>query len=206
MSFDLNYTTHVPNNTKTVIITQIMKRLVIIYFLLNCSLLQAQQKPLKNISIADIYLSQTGSEKSYNIGCTREIYDAYFYSGRYRIEHQVGIKDYDLGYDSWSTLMRLDSEDAMAIESYTYMDDEIGGLFRGKTELKILVGDSLYSLKTWYYSPESRYLMLDININIAKHISISGFQAIAVNSTGIIFFTDIEQELWRRSAIDVLKH
>ena len=30
MSFDLNITTHVPNNTKTVIITQIMKRLVLL--------------------------------------------------------------------------------------------------------------------------------------------------------------------------------
>lgn len=183
-----------------------MKRFIVALLLTNCLALQAQHRPLKNINIADAYLSQSGSEKSYNTGNTREIYAAYFYLGKYRIEHQKGIKDYDLGYDLWSVSMRLDSEDAIAIESYASMEEGIGGLYRGKTILKVSVGESVYSADKWYYSPEHSYLTIDLSKPIAEHISISGFQAINVDNIEIIHFTDIEQGLWQRSAKDVLKY
>lgn len=182
-----------------------MKRICILFVLLFSlfATSHAQHKALKHIELSDVYISQSGSEKSYNIGNTKEIYSSYFYLGQKRIEHQKGVKDYDLGYDLWCIQMRLDSYEAIAIELYSTMEEAIGGLYSGTSELIISVGGQKYNINSWYYTKSDRYLMLDINKNISQHISVSGLQGIETSEIEIIAFTDIEQELWRRAAKDV---
>jgi hypothetical protein len=180
-----------------------MKKILIIILLANCIMAYAQYKPLKSIIIDDVYISQSGSTKSYNIGNTRETYTSYFNLGFKAIEHQKGIKDYDLGYDRWGISARLDNDDTIALEAYTKSEEALGGLHLGTSILKIFVGGTMYQVTTWYYSPGDRYLMMDISKSITEHISISGLQGIYANDIEIIAYPEIEQELWRRAAKDV---
>lgn len=171
--------------------------------MISCISVQAQHNPLKNVKIADFYISQSGSEKSYNIGNTREIYSSYFHLGSNRVEHHRGIKDYDIGYDLWTIHLRLTSNEAIAVETYTNSKEELGGLRLGQSPLYIIVGGVRYAIKKWYYSPNYRNLMVDISKPIAEHMAISGLQAVCADDIGIISFNDIDQELWRRAAKDV---
>lgn len=184
-----------------------MKKLVLISLLFLASIsIYAQHKPLKYIDLNSVYISQSGFEKSYNIGSTREIYRSYFYLGSHSISHQKGIKDYDLGYDSWTIDIVMDNNEAIALNLYTAKSEQLTDFYAGLTYLKIVVGEATYDVKTWYYTesvPERRALLMDINKTIAEHISISGLQGIIVNDIEIIAFSEIEQELWRRAAKDV---
>lgn len=175
-------------------------------FLLFGTCAYAQHKPLKPIELNSVYISQSGAEKSYNIGKTREIYKSYFYLGSHSISHQKGIKDYDLGYESWNVDFVLDNNEAIALNIYTAKSEQFTNFHAGLTCLKIVVGEATYDVNTWYYSEATsthRYLMMDINKSIAEHISVSGLQGIIVNNIEIIAFSEIEQELWKRAAKDV---
>lgn len=183
-----------------------MKKLILISLLLLASVsIYAQHKPLKSIDLNSVYISQSGADKTYNIGNTREIYTAYFYSYRNSVAHHKGIKDYDLGYDLWSLNIRLDTDEAIALNSYALMTESSSKFYTGKDKLKISIGESTYTIDNWYYSElgGQYHLMIDINKSITNHISISGFQGIIAHNVEIIAFSDIEQELWRRAAKDV---
>lgn len=184
-----------------------MKKFVLLSILLLASAsMHAQHRPLKSIDLNSVYISQSGFEKSYNIGKTREIYKSYFYLGSHSISHQKGIKDYDLGYDSWNVDFVLDNNEAIALNIYTAKSEQSTNFYAGLTHLKIVVGEATYDVNTWYYSEVTsthRYLMMDINKSIAEHISVSGLQGIIVNNIEIIAFSEIEQELWKRAAKDV---
>ena len=183
-----------------------MKKFIILSLLFAISITtSAQHKPLKQIKLPDIYISNTGAEKTYNTENTREIYSAYFYTLRNSIAHHKGIRDYDLGYDAWVLNVGLDTDEAIALNSHALMNENISDFFTGVDKLKISVGESIYTIDCWYYSSMNRYyrLMLDINKFIAKHISISGLQGIISDDIEIIAFSEIEQELWRRAANDV---
>lgn len=181
-----------------------MKRIILLLIALSMSIVTlAQHKPLKKIELKDTYLSQSGSNKSYNTGSTKEIYSAHFNLGHYYIEHQKGIKDYDLGYDAWVIGIHLDPLDAVALNLYATMEESFSKFYIGTAPLCISVGGTIYEITTWYYSETGSGLMMDINKPIAQHISISGFQGIYVGDLEIIAFSDIDQEQWRRSAKDV---
>lgn len=184
-----------------------MKKLVLLSILLLASVsIRAQHKPLKSIDLNSVYISQSGFEKSYNIGSTKEIYRSYFYLGSHSISHHKGIKDYDLGYDSWRLDFNLENNDAIALNLHTAKSEQFTNFYSGLTYLKIVVGEATYDVKTWYYSestPTHRSLMMDINKSITEHISVSGLQGIIVNDIEIIAFSEVEQELWRRAAKDV---
>lgn len=187
-----------------------MKRLVILSVLLTfCFAMTAQHKPLKQINLNDIYISQSGAEKSYNSGSTREIYSSFFHLGSSRVSHYKGIKSPDMGYDAWTINVALDNNDAIALNSYANMNKEFDNFYSGSSALKLEVGETHYEVNIWYYSDISisttslRTLMIDINKSIAEHISISGLQGIFIDNIEIIAFSDIDQELWRRAAKDV---
>ena len=169
----------------------------------------AQYKPLKRINLSDVYISQSGINKSYNIDCTKDIYSSFFYLNSHRLSHHKGIKDPDLGYDSWTIDLNLDTNKAIALNLYANMQEAFDSFYNGITKLKLCVGETLYEIDTWYYSEASsthRTLMMDITKPITKHISISGLQGIYVDNIEIIAFSDIEQELWRRAAKDVYEN
>lgn len=182
-----------------------MKKLITILFLLIGACAYAQHEPLKYIDLHNTYISQSGAEKSYNIGNTREIYGSFFYLGRNRISHHKGIKSPDLEYNLWEIKTDIDNDEAIAVELYTVKEETFSNFYTGLTHLSILVGDTIYKSPRWHYSETlgRHSLMIDIDENITKHISISGLQGIYVNGVEIISYSEIEQELWRRAAEDV---
>lgn len=182
-----------------------MRNVITIIILLIGVCTHAQHKPLKHIDLNSVYISQSGAEKSYNTGNTREIYGSYFYLGRNRISHHKGIQSPDLGYDLWEITTRIDADEAIALELYTVQEKLSSDFYSGLTKLSIVVGESIYGIANWYYSEilGNYTLMIDIDKNLTKHISISGLQGIYANGIEIIAFSDIEQELWRRAAKDV---
>lgn len=182
-----------------------MKKFIIILLLLMEANAYAQHNPLKHINLHSVYIAQSGSEKYYNIGNTRDIYASHFYQGRNRISHHKGIQSPDLGYNLWEISTVIDTDEAIAIELYTTKEETFSGFYTGQTQISILVGSTLYKSPKWHYSetPGHYSLMIDIDQNITKHISISGLQGIYVNGIEIISYSEIEQELWRRAALDV---
>lgn len=182
-----------------------MKKIITIIFLLIGACAYAQHKPLKHIELNSVYISQSGAEKSYNIGNTREIYASHFYNGKNRISHHKGIDSYDLGYELWDISTQIDVDEQIALKLYTSKKEVTSGFYSGITPLSIVVGESTYKIANWYYSENlgRQAIMIDIDKNITKHISISGLQGICCNGIEIIAFSEIEQELWRRAAKDV---
>ena len=174
-------------------------------FLLFGTCAYAQHKPLKPIVLNSVYISQSGAEKSYNLGNTREIYASYFYLGKNRVSHHKGIQSPDLGYNLWEITTQIDTDEAIALELYTVKKEQFSDFYSGITQLSIVVGESTYKIANWYYSENlgRQAIMIDIDKNIANHISISGLQGICCNGIEIIAFSEIEQELWRRTAKDV---
>lgn len=182
-----------------------MKRLITLTALIACSLtMSAQHKLLKQINIHDIYLNGVGASKTYNIGSTQETYTAYFYDHRNSIYHTKGIKAPDLGYDSWSLNVEIDLDEAIALLAHALMKESSSDFWVGLGKIKITVGESTYTIDDWYYSSlKGHRLLIEINKSIAHHIGISGLQGIMVGDIEIIALSEIEQELWRRSAKDV---
>lgn len=179
------------------------KALIIISAILLCSTAFAQHKELKAIDLDPVYISQSGSSKSNNIGNTRESYSSHFYVGTCFIQHQKGIQDPDIGYDVWTINASLDYKEKIALELYATKKEEFHKFYSGTSLLHISVGGTIYEISSWYYSESSSTIMLDINKEICKHISISGLQSVLAKEIGIIAFSDIDQELWRRAAFDV---
>lgn len=183
-----------------------MKKIILLSILLLASVsMHAQHKPLKQINIHDIYLSGVGGTKTYNSGNTQEIYTVYFYHHRNSVAHYKGIKDPDLNYDLWSLTVDIDLDEAIALLAHALMKESSSDFWVGLGNLKIAVGESTYTIDKWYYSElmGQHRLLIDINKSIAHHIGISGLQGIIVGDIEIIALSEIEQELWRRSAKDV---
>lgn len=182
-----------------------MKKIITIIFLLIGASAYAQHKPLKPIELNSVYISQSGAKKSYNIGNTREIYASHFYLGKNRVSHHKGIQSPDLGYNLWEITTQIDTDEAIALELYTVKKEQFSDFYSGITQLSIVVGESTYEISNWFYTElhGEHSLMMDIDKNITKHISISGLQGISSNGVEIIAFSEIEQELWRRAAKEV---
>lgn len=181
-----------------------MKKIITIIFLLIGACAYAQHKPLKHIELNKASLAQSGAKKVFNDGLTIEAYTAYFYSERNHIKYN---EDLTSG-KKWQIMTLIDSDEIFALKNYTSMSNPLSSspdFYDGDSKLTILVGESAYEIEDWYFGEHPVYPLLHITINkeITEHISISGFQGIGSNGIEIIAFSEIEQELWRRTAKDV---
>lgn len=180
-----------------------MRKFVFILALIISVNLHAQHAPLKHVDVPDNYATKINVDKSYNFTNTIDICTASFSLASKKIYHEKGIKYPDLDYNSWCISLRLDSEASTQLNDKAQMQDGLGNLSVGISKITLIIGESKYSINTWYYAGDNKHLMIDINKNITEHISISGFQGLYVNDHLIVKFNDIEQELWRRAAKEV---
>lgn len=180
-----------------------MKKVILILSFIISLNLHAQHTPLKHVDVPDTYATQIKVDYSHNFTNTIEICTASFSLASKKIYHEKGIKHPDLDYNSWCIYLRLDSEASIQLTDKAKMQEGFGNLSIGASKMTLIIGESQYSINTWYYAGDNKQLMIDINKNITEHISISGFQGLYVNEHLIKKFDDVDQELWRRAAKEV---
>ena len=182
-----------------------MKKFFIIVSILICSqIINAQHIPLRHIEVPDTFKTRLRFENYNNSDHTKDIYSVSFDLPSKSITHEKGIEWPHFEHDLWHISVILDSEQSNLLTTVAKMQEELGGLlFKGISEIYITVGESKYNVSSWYYFPDSKQLDLDITKSITEHISISGFQGIYCQYKDIVRFSDIEQELWRRSATEI---
>lgn len=178
-----------------------MKRIIVIICVLFSINTYAQHTPLKHIEVPDFPTNKVNTEERFNFSETVNTYTAHCLFLNQQVLHEKGIKYPDIGYDLWSIAMMLDNDEISTIKSMADMSKGIGDLLVGVTPLTVSIGESKYTIKSWYLS--SRQLMMDLNKDIIEHISISGLQSISVRTKSCLQYNDIQQELWRRCAKEV---
>ena len=182
------------------------KILITIAFLIVACVSYAQHLPLKHIEVGDYPTTEIRKSFSNNFANTINPYSAKF-CFTWGIYHEVGFKDPDLNFCTWGLEMNLNTKQDLTLKIKASTTQGFGDLLQGVKPLYLSVGETTYPVRTWYYATDSKHLMLDFYKGIVEHISISGLQGIYVNipseDSQLIKFTDVEQELWRRSAEEV---